>query len=313
MIVVRRYGPEDEDLWNQFNDKGKNSMFMFDRKYMDYHKDRFEDHSLLFYKGEELVAVLPMNKDGKSLVSHGGLTYGGFITNEKMKQNTMDECFDALVEYGNKHNIKEIIYKALPHIYHSQPAEEDQYSLFLKNARIGKIEASTTLNLQNPLKMAKGRKAQVSRAKREGVVVSELTGALDNHKFIDLENEVLFERHKTKAVHSGDELELLHSRFPNNIRIFGALKDNELIAGTVIFEYAKVIHTQYMAANEYARRIGALDYVINHIIDQYSTKLWLDFGISTEQDGRVLNQGLKSQKEGFGGRTTVYQTWIIDI
>ena len=61
MIQVRRYSEEDINLWNEFNSKSKNSLFMFDRKYMDYHKDRFLDHSLLFWDDEKLVSIIPLS------------------------------------------------------------------------------------------------------------------------------------------------------------------------------------------------------------------------------------------------------------
>ena len=44
---------------------------------MDYHKDRFEDYSLMVFKDEKLVAVLPANRVEDKLFSHQGLTYGG--------------------------------------------------------------------------------------------------------------------------------------------------------------------------------------------------------------------------------------------
>ena len=94
----------------------------------------------------------------------------------------------------------------------------------------------------------------------------------------------------------------------------GNIKDEKMIAGAVIFEYKNVIHTQYMAANEEARKIGGLDLVIATIIEKYKQeKMWLDFGISTEHGRIYLNEGLISQKEGFGGRTGVYETWKIDL
>ena len=87
-----------------------------------------------------------------------------------------------------------------------------------------------------------------------------------------------------------------------------------MIAGTIIFEYGQVVHTQYMAANEEARQIGALDLTVNTVIEKYrNNKKWLDFGISTEDGGRVLNEGLISQKEGFGGRTNVYEMWRLKL
>lgn len=311
MIRTEIYSIDKKADWDSFNHKSKNYLFMFDRDYMDYHNDRFIDNSLMFYKDEELIALLPMNKEEDKLYSHGGLTYGGFITNDKMKQHTMNECFEVLKEYMHDNGVEHLIYKTIPHIYHSQPAEEDRYSLFINNAAVLKIEAATVINLECPLKMPKGRKAQISRAKREGVEVVELSDDDAYKAFIDLENSVLAEHHGTKAVHTGDEMVLLHNRFPKNIHLFAALKNEKMIAGTIVFEYEKCVHTQYMAANEEARTIGALDYTISKVIEKYRyEKKWLDFGISTEDSGRYLNEGLISQKEGFGGRTFIYNTWI---
>ena len=314
MIEIKRYKEEYKDSWNKFNSESKNCLFMFDRNYMDYHKDRFVDHSLMFFDEGELIAILPMSEHDKVLISHGGLTYGGFITNNKMKQHTMNDCFEAFICYAKESNYTKIRYKVIPHIYHKQPAEEDIFSLYASGAKLTTIDASTYLNLSNSLKMPKGRKAQVSRAKREGVVIEILQELSDYEEFIELENSVLLQRHDTKAVHTAEELKMLHDNFPNNIHLFGAKKDGVLIAGTVIYEYDNVVHTQYMAADEEARRIGALDLAISTVIEKYkANKLWMDFGISTEHDRIYLNEGLISQKEGFGGRTGVYQIWEIEL
>ena len=312
MVTVRKYYDSDNEVWNKFNASSKNSLFMFDRNYMDYHKDRFKDHSLMFWEEDKLIAIFPASEREKELVSHGGLTYGGFISDSKMKQHTMNECFERLIEYARDNDFKEIYYKIIPHIYHEQPSEEDLYSLFVNKAELIRVEAATVINLTNPLKMPKGRKAQISRARREEVVIEERSSLQDFENFINLENQVLSERHETKAVHTGAELKLLKDRFPENIHLFIANYNGEMIAGTVVYEYDQVVHTQYMAANDMARQIGALDLAISTVIEKYKeSKLWLDFGISTENSGMILNTGLISQKEGFGGRTDVYQMWKI--
>ena len=314
MIEVKRYSSTDFDLWNNFNRNSKNRLFMFDRNYMDYHNDRFSDHSLLFYSNCELLALFPACEKDSVLHSHGGLTYGGFIINTKMKQHTMNDCFSALISYGRSKGFNRIIYKVIPYIYHLQPSEEDKFSLFANGAKLLKIDASTYLNLLYPLKMTKGRKAQISRAKREGVFVRELTNQKDFDTFINIENELLQSRHNTHAVHSSNELKMLHDRFPENIHLYAALKDNKMIAGAVVYEYENVIHTQYMAANEEARIIGGLDLVVSTIIDTFhNKKRWLDFGISTEHGKIFLNEGLIAQKESFGGRTGVYETWELNL
>lgn len=314
MLDIRRYSDNCREHWNNFNASSKNCLFMFDRNYMGYHRDRFQDHSLMFYNDGELIALLPACEKDNALFSHAGLTFGSFIVNEKMKQHTMNDCFDALISYARQQNLNKITYKCIPHIYHEQPAEEDRYALYANGAKLITVDASTVLNLKSPLKMPKGRKAQISRAKREGVEIKILMEEKDYNTFIEIENTVLESRHNTHAVHTSSELKMLHDRFPANIHLFAALRAEKMIAGTVIYEYENVIHTQYMAANDEARQIGALDLTIACIMEKYKgNKEWLDFGISTEHDRIFLNEGLIAQKEGFGGRTNVYEIWELSL
>src|SRR5690606_41235897 len=58
--------------WNEFISAAKNSVFLFNRNYMDYHQDRFNDHSLLISKSGKLVAVLPAHEKEKEIFSHAG-------------------------------------------------------------------------------------------------------------------------------------------------------------------------------------------------------------------------------------------------
>jgi len=311
MITIKNYTLDKKEIWDDFVKNSKNGIFMLNRDYMDYHSDRFKDNSLMFYYNDKLIALLPANIQDNVLYSHGGLTFGGFITNENMKQHKMNSCFECLIDYCKHNNIEKIIYKCIPQIYHKISADEDLYSLFLNNAQPIKIEPSTTILLNTPCKMPKGRIAQISRAKREGIIIEKSDKFYD---FIKLENQVLNEYHNTKAVHSPEELGLLHSRFPENIQLWIAKYNDEIIAGSLIFVSEQTIHTQYLAANDKSREIGGLDLLIKTLIDKFSdNKKYFDFGISTENNGKFLNEGLISQKEGFGGRTTIYQTWELLI
>ena len=313
-MVLRRYLANNINEWNSFNESCKNSLFMFNRYYMDYHNDRFFDHSLLFYQDDMLIALFPACEKDGMLLSHAGLTYGGFLVGEAMKQHIMNECFHELVEYCKNKGIHTIRYKCIPSIYHKQAAEEDRYALFSSGFKLISVDVSTYLKLNDPLKASKGRRAQISRAKREGVVIKRYLDRDSYRAFISLENRVLIERHGVQAVHTADELFMLHERFLDNIHLFGAEYKGKMIAGTIIYEYENVIHTQYMAADETARRIGALDLTVQFVKDYYGKKKkWLDFGISTEHDNGKLNEGLAFQKESFGGRTGVYEVWEMKL
>lgn len=309
MIKALSYAPNLKDIWNNFNKNAKNGLFMFDRNYMDYHSDRFKDNSLMFYENEKLIALLPCNVSQNILYSHQGLTFGGFIVDENMKQGKMLECFEVLKEYVQENCFEKLIYKSTPYIYHKIPAQEDLYALFRNNAELFRVDCSTTIDLQNICKMPKGRKAQISRAKREGV---EIFSSEDFEAFVMLLNSVLQKQHGVNAVHSAEELKLLCSRFPQNIKLFVAKIDKEIIAAALLFIYDDLVHTQYLAANEKAREIGALDLLIKTLMDEFTkSKKYFDFGISTENGGQFLNQGLISQKEGFGGRSVVHQFFAL--
>jgi hypothetical protein len=308
-MEIKEYTPEYREQWDDFVRSAKNSLFMHYRDYMDYHADRFKDNSLLFFDKGTLLALLPANLHDDILYSHGGLTFGGIISGYQMKLVQMLACFEVIKQYLFDKNISSLIYKSIPYIYHSLCSDEDIYALFRNNARLLKVEPTTTIYLQNMVKISKGRSAQISRAKKKGVITAESS---DFDNFVDLLNLILTEKHGTKAAHTAKELELLKTKFPQNIKLFIAKYQDELIAGTVVFEYANIVHTQYMVANQIAREFGGLDYIIDTLIKMYAgSKQYFDFGISTTDAGMVINDGLVLQKETFGGRTTVHQTWLL--
>lgn len=235
------------------------------------------------------------------------MTFGGLIVGSDIKQSKTLQCFDLLSSYMKEHSFDRLVYKKIPSIYCNYPCDEDLYALFRNKASILKIEPSATIDLKNPLKTTKGRKAQISRAKKSGVLIED---SVDFDSFMCLENEVLMKHHNAVATHTSQEISLLYSRFPKNIRLVVAKHKGLLIAGALLFVYDNIVHTQYLAADDLAREIGALDLVIKTVIDSYKdTKRYFDFGTSTENNGLYLNEGLIHQKESFGARVTAHQTF----
>ena len=97
MVEAIRYAPAHRSEWDRFIDSSKNGTFLFKRDFMEYHADRFPDHSLLFLDDKQaLRAVLPATGEGAVLHSHKGLTYGGVISDARMKGELMAEVFEAL-------------------------------------------------------------------------------------------------------------------------------------------------------------------------------------------------------------------------
>lgn len=311
-MIIKLYSENLKLAWNEFIQKSKNSHFMFNRDYMDYHSDRFDDLSLMFYdEKNKLIAVLPANKVSNILHSHQGLTFGGLIVNDKMTVEIMLEVFKALKVFLKENNLKKIIYKCIPYIYHTKPSEEDKYALFINDAKLFRRDVSSTINLNTAIRYSKGRKWSVNKAKKEELKVIE---SKDYDTFWQLLESVLEAQHGSKPVHSIDEIKNLSSCFPKNIKLYLALQDEEVLSGVVIYENDKIVHTQYLANSLLGRDIGALDFLLDYLInDKYKDKDYFDFGISNEQQGRVLNTGLIAQKEGFGARAVVHDFYEVNI
>lgn len=307
---IVRYNPEHKNEWDSFVNRSKNGTFLLCRDFMDYHSDRFDDFSLLFYDKNTLVAILPANIHERTLSSHTGLTYGGFILDKNTKSTLVVSIFDELVPFLKAHRINKFSYKPTPHIYHKYPSEEDLYALFLNKATLSARSISSTIELatQRPA-YSQLRKRQIKKAQQEGIDINE-TDKFDSFWNILIQN--LQDKHNTNPVHSLDEISRLKDKFPLNIRLFQAEKGNNIIAGCVVFETDTLAHIQYISANGEGKEYGALDLLFDKLISEtFAHKKYFDFGISTEDGGHYLNQGLISQKEGFGARATVYDTYTL--
>jgi hypothetical protein len=311
MLELTPYAPEFQPAWDELVRHSKNGVFLFCREYMDYHADRFEDSSLLFFDGGRPIAVFPACRTGEEVVSHGGLTFGGMVVNEQMTIDGMRSLFELLLNRLSRTGVRRLVYKAVPHIYHRLPAEEDLYLLFLKGGRLIRRDLSTTLDLRRPLPYAKGRKWSINKAKKAGLTVQP---SADFESFMAIEEYVLHKYHGTKPVHSAAEIQLLARRFPENIRLFGAFRDSRMLAGVVVYADGPVAHAQYISSTDEGRKIGASDMVLDHLIREvYAGKTYFDFGISTERSGYHLNSGLALYKENFGGRGVVYDRYEITV
>ena len=304
-MEIRRYRREDKELWNSFVSKARNATFLFDRNYMDYHADRFDDNSFMFYHKGKLKAVLPANVAGDTLYSHQGLTYGGLLLDKKATVEDVLECFDSLNSWLRKNGISKVVYKALPWIYQQYPSEEDLYALTWKcKAQLISRDIASTIVIDNKLKFAESRKSGIRKALSLNIEVGESN---DVDGFWHVLEDNLGNRYNAKPVHTASEMKLLMSRFPNNIKLYVAKMNGEIVGGTLIYVTPQVVHTQYISASLEGKKHGALDLLFDYIINKvYANCRYFDFGKSTEQGGAYLNEPLIFQKEGFGGRGVCY-------
>lgn len=311
-MQIVRYIPEYKKEWDAFIDASKNGTFLLKRDYMDYHSDRFTDCSHLFYDKNKLVAVLPANirEEEHALYSHQGLTYGGLIMSKDITAVQVLEIFDQYLAYiKQRYGIEKLVYKAIPYIYSNYPAEEDLYALFRNKARLKERRISSAVQMEGILPFTSKREGKVRKAERAGVYVKE---AEDYSPFWHLLTEHLQEKFGVNPVHTLDEIVSLANCFPNNIKLFEVRDkaDEGLLAGGVVYICHHVAHLQYSSANMQGMKCEALSLLFDYLIHERFRELkYMDFGVSDEQGGQYLNEGLIYMKESCAGRAVLYDTY----
>ncbi len=316
-MEIRQYTPDMRDSWDKFVRDSRNGTFLFVRDYMEYHSDRFADRSFVIFDSRgRIEALLPasIHDGGKELRSHGGLTYGGFVMGDASSAaapSSPTAWFDALLPMLRNDGVERVIYKPVPHIYHRYPAEEDLYALWRRGATLSCRNLATVIDVQHPLHSSRLGKRAVKRGREFGITVRQTQSADEFFQIIVDDRRV---RHNTKPVHTAAEMQLLRDRFPDDILFYVAEADGVVLAGAVIYKVGDVLHLQYAAATDAGKERYAVDVIYNKLIfDELKSAKWFDFGTSNENGGLYLNEGMVRHKEEFGGRSIVYDQYLLTL
>lgn len=305
-IDVLRYSPELKEEWNCLVGESRNGLFLFNRNYMDYHSDRFDDFSAIARVDGKTVAVFPACIDGATgeVSSHAGLTFGGVVMRRDLRGTVALSVIDSLIDALRAWGATKLTVKLLPPHLATYPSAEDHYAFWKRGMALVRRDLSTILPLGHALSFNSSKRQAITKAQRAGLVVE--VGSVP--PFHVLLSEVLGWRHETKPVHSLDELETLMQAFPQQILLRSVQRDGVMMAGALVYRFDTTWHTQYLASSEAGRAVGALDLIIGSAIAEASESgaRWFSFGTSTTDAGQTLNDGLLWQKESFGGRSVTH-------
>lgn len=302
--TIKKYSQDDYSIWNDFVVQSKNATFLFHRDFMEYHKDRFEDFSLLVFEDEKLRAILPANKKENTVYSHQGLTYGGLVYLSKLKAEKVESILDEILLYLKENKIETFYYKPIPDFYFSGGNKEIDFFLLKRGAVLERKEMNLAINLMVPLKISKSKMKHFRRIENLDLDIFEEESFDPFWKKI-LEPR-LAEKFDAKPVHSREEITLLKSKFPQKIRQYSAYRNDEIIAGITIFETNSVVKSQYGATSKIGEEFRALDFLFINLIHKYKRKgkRFFDMGIVDDENKSGYKSGLLTQKEELG--CTVY-------
>ena len=303
-FTVKKYDQNDYKIWNDFIAQAKNATFLFHRDFMEYHKDRFEDFSLLVYQDEKLISILPANKVANAIYSHQGLTYGGLVSIAKVKGEKVEAVLDVVLSFLKENSFETFYYKPIPNFYFPEGNNEIDFFLFKRGAVLDRKEMNLAVNLELSLQISKSKLKHFRRIEDLDLDIMEEE---DFNPFWEkiLEPRLL-EKFNVKPVHTKEEILFLKQNFHENIRQYSVYQNDEIIAGITIFETENVVKSQYGATSKKGEEVRALDFLFINLIEKYKRngKRFFDMGIVNEENESGYHSGLLKQKEELG--CTVY-------
>ena len=307
---VQKYQESDYEKWNAFIAQAKNATFLFHRDFMEYHKDRFEDYSLIVLNDEKWVAVLPANVVDNQVFSHEGLTYGGLVCLEDVKVELIETVFESILAFFKENKMNNFILKPILDFYQSRVSNELNYFLFQNKASLMKRSMNLVIDYSKPLRISKSKLKHYRRVSKLGISIEE---AVDFNLFW---NQILIprleEKYQTKPVHSLEEINQLKTSFPENIKQFNAYYEGEIVAGITLFISKKVVKSQYGATSLKGESVRVLDFLFIKLINEYSSEYsFFDMGIV--DDGDFYNKGLLKQKEELGCSVYLQDVFKIEL
>jgi len=309
-FFIKKYQKNNQKEWDAFVLKTNNGTFLHQRNYMDYHANRFDDYSIMIYKKNKLIGILPAHIIDNEIFSHNGLTYSEILYHNKLHLADKIEIAQQLVEYLKNINIKQWHIKSIPNIFHRIPDDANLYIYPHLKSKINWIKPFFVIFTPSFRNINRNRKRSIASTKSLSLKISQDQNYLPDYWRIIEQN--LATRHRANPVHLLTEMQLLIQKFPKEIQFFACLSNNEILAGAIVYKFNNTAHFQYIHANNQEDKRNAVDFLTNYLIEHYKNEYtYISFG-SAEKKG-FIDQGLSYWKESFGAQIINQYAYQIDI
>jgi hypothetical protein len=299
-IKVQPYLDQLKKDWDEVLDNSINGIFLHTREFIEYHKGRFVDASLIIYDNNFPLAIFPAEIDDNFVYSHRGLTYAGWIIRSGLSGNQIFIILKETISFYKiiGKYIQEL--RTVPEIF----CKNSQTSLFENLSKLGAVKYFSAMHHYSPLPIKISNKGKLWGKRK--ALSAELSIQISND-YQPFWNEILIpnlkKRHQVKPTHSLEEITYLSKSFPENIVLYEVRLNGEILGGAVLFFTDITIHGQYISANEKGRKFKALDYLMAFFLEQrrYSHRFF-NMGVSHIPGTNKINKGLQWWKESFGAK-----------
>ncbi len=309
-IDIQLYDAPLATEWDDFVWQSNGGTLFHTRQFLSYHpKDRFKDHSMIFYKSGRRIAQMPaadiLTMGKRTLFSHRGASYGGLIYKDLLGIRETFDYVQTLIDHAKKSGFQAIDLTPPPYCYYDYPNDYLEFALVQNGFTYRKREISSVITLNFPendiLSIFKeSSRRAVRKAGKMGVVVRESD---DYARFYEILQKNLRLRHNVSPTHTLDELIKVRDLYPDRVRLFAAFHEQDMIAGVIMFDCNPLVTLAfYISHDESFQEYRGVNLLFYEIV-AWSIKRgfrFLDFGIFTVDEDP--NWGLARFKESFGAQ-----------
>lgn len=312
---IQRFTEKDHSQWEHFVSHANNGTIFHYLKFLSYHPQRrFKNYHLIIREHGNINALFPAVEEDKTIISHKGASYGGFVFKDSIGIHKTYLIVEHLLAYLRDRGYKKIILTQPPLIYYKEPNQYIDFAL-LKNGfhyRKREITAVIPLNCGEPLVTfhADARRS-TKKAIREGVHIS----ISDDYKtFYKILKRNLSMRHNVSPTHTLHELLKLKKLFPEDVILFAAFLKDRMIGGIVIFvTNPRVIIAFYISHDNRFQAYRPVNLLFYEVIKWGRIRgfHYLDLGTFTLD--MEPNWGLGRFKENHNARGFLRDSYEIDL
>ena len=314
---VTRLNQANKSSFQQLYSQCAHITFQHSLKFLEYHEDRFEDHSVLILDNETPTGYLLAARDllnNDVVISHPGATFSGLVVTSDIKGTRLTELLESVLTFYRFEGFQTLIYKDVPQIYYPHSKGDFTYAAFRNQAKYHMVQLSAVIDLTHENSFSSRRIRTLKKNSTQLNISNEWSNL---NRYWDVLSNNLWDKFRARPVHTLAEIELLKTSFDDSIELFTAtqIDQNEIIAGILVFKSSRVWKAQYISSSILGRDVGAVDFLIQKIMSsaREMNVIYFDLGTSNENSGLLLNENLYNFKLEFGAEGVAYEQFRFDF
>ena len=310
---IKRYTNKFYDQWNGFVEDSNNGTIFHRMDFLNYHGHKFKsnEHSLVFFKGDSIVALMPLSiykkKESKIAKSPFGASFGGIVCKSKISLSAAVKIIESLIDYLKVNNISECIVQTTPWYYHKKVNNYLEFAMLKKGFTLESRDLFNTIELPSKYEDLwsshyEGR-CRTTIKKRENQF--KIINNVDVNEFYKILIEDKKRHNNSQPTHSLLELKFLVSIFPERIWFEIAIhKETKAKAAICYFKPVRnCLMTFYMCQENDALKLDGKNILIDSALKKaiHEGIKYFDFGGSSIGYD-IENYGVSKFKESFGAK-----------